>query len=93
MLQSIRGRLRLLEGELSQLEQEHCDTADTSTLGHIRVKVQEYQETSPSEIRHMGKYAVAQTYGKGDRPNKMTAADGRVLNDPEDIAARFREYY
>ncbi|KAJ1162030.1 hypothetical protein NDU88_002509 [Pleurodeles waltl] len=58
----------------------------------------------------MGKYAVARTYGKGDRPgkvlanlirpcrstnliNKMTATDGRMLNNPEDIAARFREYY
>ncbi|KAJ1177213.1 hypothetical protein NDU88_002474 [Pleurodeles waltl] len=98
------------KGELSQLEQEHSDTADTCTLGHIRVKVQEYQETALSEIRHMGKYAVARTYGEGDRPgkvlpnlirpsrsanrmNKSTATDGSILTDPEDIAARFREYY
>ncbi|KAJ1107589.1 hypothetical protein NDU88_004979 [Pleurodeles waltl] len=72
-LRSIRGRLQLLERELSQLQQEHCDTADTGTLGHIRVKVQEYQETALLEIRHMGKYAVARTYGEGDRPGKVLA--------------------
>ncbi|KAJ1197031.1 hypothetical protein NDU88_000893, partial [Pleurodeles waltl] len=90
--------------------QEHRDIADTGTLGFIRSKIQEYQVTALSEIRHMGKYAVARTYGEGDRPGKvlanlirpsrstnlintMTATDGSTLNDPEDIAARFREYY
>ncbi|KAJ1171926.1 hypothetical protein NDU88_003783 [Pleurodeles waltl] len=58
----------------------------------------------------MGKYAVARTYGEGDRPGKVlenlihpsrntnlitkiTATDGSTLNDPEDIAVRFSEYY
>ncbi|KAJ1141849.1 hypothetical protein NDU88_008177 [Pleurodeles waltl] len=109
-LRSIRGRLQLLEGELSQLEQEHRDTADTRTLGHIRAKMQEFQETALSEVCHMGKYAVARAYGEGDRPgkvlanlirpsrstnliNKTAATDGSILTDPEDEAARFREYY
>ncbi|KAJ1172640.1 hypothetical protein NDU88_004484 [Pleurodeles waltl] len=73
VLRSIRGRLQLLEGELSQLEQEHRDTADTRTLGHICAKMQEFQETALSEVRHMGKYAVARAYGEGDRPGKVLA--------------------
>ncbi|KAJ1153741.1 hypothetical protein NDU88_006499 [Pleurodeles waltl] len=71
VLRSIRRRLQLLEGELSQLEQEHRDTADVRTLGHIRAKLQEFQETALSEIRHMGKYAAARAYGEGDRPSRV----------------------
>ncbi|KAJ1140297.1 hypothetical protein NDU88_006654 [Pleurodeles waltl] len=70
---SIRKRLQLLEGELSQLEQEHCDTADVRILGHIRAKLQEFQETVLSEIQHMGKYAVARAYGEGNRPGRVLA--------------------
>ncbi|KAJ1158117.1 hypothetical protein NDU88_010811 [Pleurodeles waltl] len=65
--------LQLLEGELSQLEQEHRDTADKCTLGYIRAKVQEFQETALSEVRHMGKYAVARAYGEGDRLGRVIA--------------------
>ncbi|KAJ1084137.1 hypothetical protein NDU88_004290 [Pleurodeles waltl] len=55
------------------LEQEHRDTADVRTLGHIRAKLQEFQERALSEVRHMGKYAVARAYGEGDRPGKVLA--------------------
>ncbi|KAJ1198278.1 hypothetical protein NDU88_002120 [Pleurodeles waltl] len=35
--------------------------------------MQEFQETALSEVRHMGKYAVARVYGEGDRPGKVLA--------------------
>ncbi|KAJ1147755.1 hypothetical protein NDU88_000614 [Pleurodeles waltl] len=73
VLRSIQRRLQLLEGELSQLEQEHRDTADVHILGHLRAMLQEFQETALSEIRHMGKYSTARVYGEGDRPGRVLA--------------------
>ncbi|KAJ1124794.1 hypothetical protein NDU88_003243 [Pleurodeles waltl] len=107
-MDDLKSRSR--RNNLRILVQEYRDTEDTRTSGHIRAKMQEFQETALSEVRHMGKYAVARAYGKGDRPgkalanlihpsrstnliNKTIAADGSILIDPEDIAARFREYY
>ncbi|KAJ1152503.1 hypothetical protein NDU88_005278 [Pleurodeles waltl] len=64
------GQIALATRQL-KLVQEHRDTADVRTLGHIRTKVQEFQETAVSEVRHMGKYAVARVYGEGDRPGRV----------------------
>ncbi|KAJ1152755.1 hypothetical protein NDU88_005530 [Pleurodeles waltl] len=73
VVRSIRRQLQLLERELSQLEQEHRDTSNVHTSGHIHAKLQEFQETALSEIQHLGKYATARVYGQGDRPGGVRA--------------------
>ncbi|KAJ1127163.1 hypothetical protein NDU88_005566 [Pleurodeles waltl] len=85
VLRSIRGRLHLLEREISQLEQDHQVTADAHILGHINNKIQEFQEMALSEVQHLGKYATARLYGEGDRPGGVLAGLIRPNRDKNTI--------
>ncbi|KAJ1118072.1 hypothetical protein NDU88_006267 [Pleurodeles waltl] len=67
------GCLRLLEQELAQLEQDHQNTEDNQTLGHIHAKLLEFQDTTLVEIWHLGKYATTRAYGEGERPGLVLA--------------------
>ncbi|KAJ1216838.1 hypothetical protein NDU88_004437 [Pleurodeles waltl] len=67
-LRSLRIRLSLLEKEIVTLEWEHQNSADTSLLGLIKVKIEEFQETAQAEFQHLGKYVLARSYGEGECP-------------------------
>ncbi|KAJ1217769.1 hypothetical protein NDU88_005359 [Pleurodeles waltl] len=67
VLQSIRGRLDLLEKELAQLEREHLRMSDSQILGRIRTKLLEFQDTALTEVQNMEKFATARIYGEAER--------------------------
>ncbi|KAJ1165412.1 hypothetical protein NDU88_005840 [Pleurodeles waltl] len=58
---------------MALLEQDHQNTADNQTLGHIHARLLEFQDTALEEIQHLGKYATSRVYGEGDRPGSVLA--------------------
>ncbi|KAJ1090787.1 hypothetical protein NDU88_003916 [Pleurodeles waltl] len=103
------GRLGALEQDLEQLEEEQELNADDQTLGRIRAKLTEFQDTAGAKVQHMGKYATARVYGERERPGStlakvirpnrdslitvIQAEDDSEIREPELIPKRFYEYY
>ncbi|KAJ1196784.1 hypothetical protein NDU88_000648 [Pleurodeles waltl] len=63
VLKSLQGRLARLEKEIGQLKGEYLTTGDARPLGLIYTKLMEFQEIAHTEVKHMGKYAMARAYG------------------------------
>ncbi|KAJ1114101.1 hypothetical protein NDU88_002340 [Pleurodeles waltl] len=72
--EQVRGRLTWLEADLAELERIHRETVKQTLLGNIIVKLAEYNELTQSEVKHLGRYATARNYGKGERPGATSAA-------------------
>ncbi|KAJ1175970.1 hypothetical protein NDU88_001255 [Pleurodeles waltl] len=55
-----------LEREVADLEREHLNSEAANMLGQFKEKTSKYHATVEDEVKHMGKYAVALSYGKGE---------------------------
>lgn len=73
MLKSIRNRMLLVESEIKSLETSHQSTNDHNILVQIRPLVTEFNKLAESEIKHLGKYAVARIYAEDDRSSATLA--------------------
>lgn len=68
MLHSIRDRLARLEHTLASLEKKMLETHNTHATETLKSALEEYHTEPDCEVKLIGKYAVARTYGEGVQP-------------------------
>lgn len=73
ILRSIRQRLSVVEGALKDLELRQLTENTQDVTDAIKSLLSEYQEEADREVKYLGKYAIARTYGEGDRPGSVLA--------------------
>lgn len=79
VLRSIRNRLETLEKDISYIESSLLGDKGIQAAAELKQKLAEFQETANNEIKHMGKYATARSYGERDRPRATLAG---ILRPP-----------
>lgn len=73
VLRAIRNRLTRLEGEIRAAELLLESQPDPSLELRLKDLLTDFHEEADHEVKHLGKYAVARTYGEGDRPGTVLA--------------------
>lgn len=74
VLRSIRNRLAQLVQTLHTLEAEFLANNTSQTAESFKTTLEEYHTEADREVKLLGKYAVARTYGEGERPGAVLAS-------------------